>query len=684
MLVGAGRVGRGRAARGRATACAPCWTSGGSWPTSTASFAGRRRADRAAARRVRRRPVRDLAAARRPADHRRPDGAGPHPDRAGRGPARVRRVVLAGPVRRRRGQRRAPAPVARRRRGPAVLRRRRPARPDRRRGRAPSRESSPGCPELQGILAGSVLSPLRLGPATGPGRSPAGGWRTGRPRCGCARTRRGNPHGANVELKCIDGSANPYLAAAAFLGLALDGIAADAPAAARGAGRPGVAARGAARRAGARHARGRAGRAGVARPGPRAARRRDRRRRPSRCGGTSSAPTATPIPRTWRRSAGWRSAGDAARLRRRASPGCRTSSSRRWPAARRPPRPRLLRGAGDRPEFEESLNEGSTDPIPPYMTQFDSQLGFAVRRWCAPLLGLEPARRADEYWAPAGRAGRGRAGAPRCCPPRGWTRWMVDTGLRGGRVARRRRRWPPGRAASCREVLRLETLGEELLAAGVAPRRVRRGVPRAAGRPRAGSWAPRRSSPTAAGSTSTGAAPPDAAVAAEVAAGPRRRRAADDVAAAGRVRRSTRPRDAGLPMQLHVGLGDRDLDLHRVDPLLLLGAAAAAGGRPGAGAAAALLPVPPPGRLPGPGVPERATATSGWPSTTSARGRSRSSPSRWSWRRSPGSCTPPTPGARPSCTCSARCCGVARWRACWAGGCARATGRSRTRCGWCG
>ena len=28
---------------------------------------------------------------------------------------------------------------------------------------------------------------------------------------------------------------------------------------------------------------------------------------------------------------------------------------------------------------------------------------------------------------------------------------------------------------------------------------------------------------------------------------------------------------AGLPVQLHVGLGDRDLDLHRVDPMLLLG-----------------------------------------------------------------------------------------------------------------
>jgi glutamine synthetase len=34
----------------------------------------------------------------------------------------------------------------------------------------------------------------------------------------------GNPHGGNVEVKVIDPSANPYLASAAVLGLALDGI----------------------------------------------------------------------------------------------------------------------------------------------------------------------------------------------------------------------------------------------------------------------------------------------------------------------------------------------------------------------------------------------------------------------------------------------------------------------------
>ena len=38
-----------------------------------------------------------------------------------------------------------------------------------------------------------------------------------------------NPHGANVEVKVIDPSANPYFATAAILGLALDGIERNLP-----------------------------------------------------------------------------------------------------------------------------------------------------------------------------------------------------------------------------------------------------------------------------------------------------------------------------------------------------------------------------------------------------------------------------------------------------------------------
>ncbi|MBV9349970.1 MAG: amidohydrolase, partial [Mycobacterium sp.] len=43
--------------------------------------------------------------------------------------------------------------------------------------------------------------------------------------------------------------------------------------------------------------------------------------------------------------------------------------------------------AGDRKRFENGLNEANTDPLADFDSAFDSQLGFAVRAHCAPVLG---------------------------------------------------------------------------------------------------------------------------------------------------------------------------------------------------------------------------------------------------------------------------------------------------------
>ena len=103
-----------------------------------------------------------------------------------------------------------------------------------------------------------------------------------------------------------------------------------------------------------------------------------------------------------------------------------------------------------RAEFEECLNEASPEPVPAFMTQFDSQLGFAVRRWCAPLLGLEPHASADDYWARRTELGD-EAVARALLPAAGVDRWIVDPGYAGDRVASTAARWPRGpapRAAS--------------------------------------------------------------------------------------------------------------------------------------------------------------------------------------------------------------------------------------------
>ena len=50
---------------------------------------------------------------------------------------------------------------------------------------------------------------------------------------------------------------------------------------------------------------------------------------------------------------------------------------------------------GDRSAFAAALNEASGSPS----AGFDLPVGVAVRRWCAPVLGLEPHASADDYWA---------------------------------------------------------------------------------------------------------------------------------------------------------------------------------------------------------------------------------------------------------------------------------------------
>lgn len=47
----------------------------------------------------------------------------------------------------------------------------------------------------------------------------------------------------------------------------------------------------------------------------------------------------------------------------------------------------------DRRRFEDSLNEANTEPLADFDSAFDTQLGFAVRAHCAPLLAAAPRRR---------------------------------------------------------------------------------------------------------------------------------------------------------------------------------------------------------------------------------------------------------------------------------------------------
>jgi glutamine synthetase len=84
-----------------------------------------------------------------------------------------------------------------------------------------------GLPDAQGVLSGSILSGLRMQPGHWAGANVCWGTENREAAVRFLTGGPGNPSGGNVEVKVIDPSANPYLASAAVLGLALDGIERD-------------------------------------------------------------------------------------------------------------------------------------------------------------------------------------------------------------------------------------------------------------------------------------------------------------------------------------------------------------------------------------------------------------------------------------------------------------------------
>lgn len=86
-----------------------------------------------------------------------------------------------------------------------------------------------GLRDAQLVFCGSIVSGLRLQPGNWSGVHTCWGTENREAAVRFLPATHGNPHGANVEVKVIDPSANPYLATAAVLGLALDGIERHAP-----------------------------------------------------------------------------------------------------------------------------------------------------------------------------------------------------------------------------------------------------------------------------------------------------------------------------------------------------------------------------------------------------------------------------------------------------------------------
>lgn len=392
--------------------------------------------------------------------------------------------------------------------------------------------------------------------------------------------------GANVELKAVDATANPYLLVAAVMAAGADGLASAGHPARRGHRRPG------------RHERRRA----VRRRGDPPADRGGGRPRRLRGVGAARRPRLGPV-RHLRGGA----AGGGGAPGRRGTRGCGPGRPLGVVTATAGA-PTVAAGVLghleeaqlelvdhhchsvvasdlDRAAFERLLGEGGR-PAPPGCSALDTHLSMAVRSWCAPVLGLPAGAPAEEYLAR--RAELGADEVNRRFLGTGAATVVVDTGHRAGELAPldRLRSWVPGPVL---EVARLEVVAEDIEDPG-----------RRAAVPSAARWADAvadevdRRRPSVAGWKSVAAyrggldldwsRPSPTAVAAAV----REWRAARTADGPPRMDHPVLIRhlvwaavDTDMPLQVHTGFGDTDLTLHRANPSLLsplLAATADAGG----------------------------------------------------------------------------------------------------------
>ena len=220
-----------------------------------------------------------------------------------------------------------------------------------------------------------------------------------------------------------------------------------------------------------------------------------------------------------------------------------------------------LDGQGRR-RFENALNEANTEPIAAFDSGFDTQLGFAVRAHCAPLLRLPAHASADEYWRRRSEFTESDV-ARLFLPAAGVSDWLVDTGLADGTAGvDEMASLSAGRA---HEVVRLEQVAEQAIATpGDYPDAFDDMLDR-----RAADAVATKSILAYRGGFDGDLSEPTRAEVASAAARWRDRggRLTDRVLLRFGLHRALR---LGKPLQLHVGLGDRDADLHKTNPLLLL------------------------------------------------------------------------------------------------------------------
>jgi predicted TIM-barrel fold metal-dependent hydrolase len=227
----------------------------------------------------------------------------------------------------------------------------------------------------------------------------------------------------------------------------------------------------------------------------------------------------------------------------------------------------VSRGVLSRAGFEAFLSESDRSP-PPGCTASDSLLGISVRQRCAPLLDLDGGAEPDDYVTRRAELGAEEVNR-RLLRAAGLEMLLVDTGLAGDTLLDLDE-LEQFSGAAAREVLRLETLAEEVAADGVAAADFASSFAELLHRRAADVVALKSIIAYRLGLDFDPRAPTHS----EVASAAGRWLAAGT----GRLEDPVLLRHilweglaTGLPLQLHTGFGDPDEDLHRCDPALLTG-----------------------------------------------------------------------------------------------------------------
>lgn len=229
----------------------------------------------------------------------------------------------------------------------------------------------------------------------------------------------------------------------------------------------------------------------------------------------------------------------------------------------------VLNYSVDRKGFEDLITE-SDEPAPVGTTFFDTQLGFAVRRHCAPQLGLESFAAPELYMARRRELGIEQVNRTLMTAQR-YESVLIETGHKGDVILSPSEMGAIGNCGYA-EVVRLERIAEEIVEAGIPVEQFRETFSETLNEQLATAVGTKSIAAYRIGLDFNPARPTtretDHALASwyRSVAGGAPVRLEDPTVIRHLIWTSV---DRGVPLQFHIGYGDPDVNLHRCNPLLL-------------------------------------------------------------------------------------------------------------------